>query len=218
MTARATAGWSAEYLAALRTGNRHRALAVLDDARAAGLDVRAVYLDVLQPAMRAIGQLWQENELTVAEEHLATAVTHVAMGRLYAECCTGAEPIGRTLLAACVDGERHELGLRMVCDLLELEGWDARYLGATVPADSLVAMVMRERPDALALSASTAPRLAELRAMIAAVRAACGDASPFILAGGRPFHDDEVLARRLGADATAPDAAAAVAMLKERFG
>jgi methanogenic corrinoid protein MtbC1 len=216
MTAPA-AQWYDGYLDALRAGDRRRALDVLDDARADGLDVRDIYLDVLQPAMRAIGRLWQENELTVAEEHLATAVTQLAMGRLYAECCSGAEPIGRTLLAACVDGERHELGLRMVCDLLEVEGWDARYLGAAVPVESLVAMVTKERPDALALSASTAPRLPELKAMIAAVRAACGDEAPFILAGGRPFLEDAALALRLGADATSADAAGAVALLRERF-
>ena len=209
--------WYRWYLAALRAGDRRRALAIVDDARAAGLDLATLYLEVFQPALREIGRLWQENELTVAEEHLATAVTQIAMGRLYADFCATATPGERTLLAACTETERHELGLRMLCDLLEMDGWDARYLGASVPTDSLVSMVVEHRPDVLALSATTAPRLPELRSTIRAVRDACGGAAPFVLVGGRPFLEDESLGRRLGADATASDAAHAAALLRERF-
>ena len=212
------AEWWRVYLAALRAGDRRRALAVVEDARAAGLGLPALYLDVFQPALREIGRLWQENEITVAEEHLATAVTQMSMGRLYADFCMAASRNGRTLLAACAETERHEVGLRMICDLLELEGWDATYLGAAVPPDSLVAMVLRDRPDVLALSASIAPHLPQLRSLIAAVRAATGRAAPYVLVGGRPFLDDPTLGHRVGADATARDTAAAAALLRERFG
>ena len=162
--------WSRVYLDALRSGDRRHALAVVEDARAAGLGLPALYLDVFQPALREIGRLWQENEVTVAEEHLATAITQVAMGRLYTDFCMAANRNGRTLLAACAERERHELGLRMICDLVELEGWDATYLGATVPQDTLVAMVLRDRPDVLALSTSLAPHLPQVRALIQEIR------------------------------------------------
>ncbi len=210
--------WWRIYLAALRAGDRRQALAVVEDARAAGLGLPALYQEVFQPALREIGRLWQENEFTVAEEHLATAVTQIAMGRLYSDFCTAASRNGRTILAACAETERHEVGLRMICDLLELEGWDATYLGATVPPDSLVAMVVRDRPDVLALSVSIAPHLPQLRSLIAAVRAASGDACPYVLVGGRPFLDDPTLAQRVGADATARDTSGALERLRDRFG
>lgn len=212
-----TESWRVAYLAALRAGDRRGALAVVDAARAAGLDLATLYLEVFQPSLREIGLLWQDNQISVAEEHLATAVTQIAMARLYDGVCGTAVPNGRTLLAACAATERHEVGLRMVCDLLELEGWDARYLGAAVPEDSLVDMVLSRQPDAVALSASIAPHLPQLRALIRAVRAACGTAAPFIVVGGRPFLDDETLAERLGADAMARDASEAARCLRERF-
>ncbi len=213
-----TAEWWRVYLDALRAGDRRQALAVVEEARGAGLDLSALYLDVFQPALREIGRLWQENEISVAEEHLATAVTQIAMGRLYTEFCMVTGRSGRTLLAACTETEKHEIGLRMICDLLELEGWDATYLGAAVPPDSLVAMVLRDRPDVLALSASITPHLPQLRSVIQAVRAATGEAVPYILVGGRPFLDDDTLAQQVGADAMARDTPAAVERLRERFG
>jgi methanogenic corrinoid protein MtbC1 len=213
-----TIEWWRVYLDALRAGDRRRALAVVDDARAAGLGLPALYLDVFQPALQEVGRLWQQNEFTVAEEHLATAVTQIAMGRLYTDYCLATDRNGRTLLAACTETEKHEVGLRMICDLLELEGWDATYLGASVPQESLVAMVLRDRPNVLALSASLAPHLPQLRSLIAAVRAATGEAVPYILVGGRPFLDDTSLADKVGADAMARDTTDAIARLRERFG
>ena len=206
------------YVRAIRSGDRRAAFRVIDDAHDAGLDVGCIYLDVFQPALREVGRLWQENEITVADEHLATAITQAAMVRLYERAYAWEADGGPTLVAACADVERHEVGLRMLCDLLELRGWRTRYLGAAVPVESLVAMVRTHPPDAVALSASIAPHLPRVRATIAAIRLALGDAAPPILVGGRAFLDDPALAERVGADLTAPDAVQAVALLERRVG
>ena len=216
MTAAAADATLARYLDAVRRGDRRGAFAVVDDARAAGLDLRTLYLAVFQPALREIGRLWQENAITVADEHLATAITQAAMGRLYDDAFAWGAEGGPTLIAACADVERHEIGLRMLCDLLELEGWRTTYLGATVPIESLAAMVRERKPDAVALSVALAPHLPRLRETIAAVREAAGDRPPVILVGGRPFLADPSLAERLGADLTAGDAQEAVAALRAR--
>jgi methanogenic corrinoid protein MtbC1 len=206
----------AEYLAAIRGGNRRRAFQVIDTARDAGVDLAGIYLGIFQPALREIGCLWQNNELTVAEEHLATAITQAAMARAYEQAFTWRTEGSRTLIAACADVERHEVGLRMLCDLLDLEGWHTTYLGSMVPVESLAAMVRRLRPNVVALSAALSPHLPRLRAMIAAIRAALGGEQPLIIVGGRPFLDDPSLARRLGADLTAQNAVDAVRLLGER--
>jgi len=205
------------YFDALRAGDRRRAFAVVDDARAGGLDVEGLYLDVLQPAMREIGRLWQRCEMTVAQEHLATAITQMVMARTYDEIVAEAPKSTHSAIAACPETERHDLGLRMICDLLERAGWDVTYLGAAVPTDSLVQLTRARRPDALVLSASLPPHVPPLQDTIAAVRDAMGDDAPYIVVGGRPFLDDEGLAVRIGADGTARDAAALVRCLTSRF-
>jgi methanogenic corrinoid protein MtbC1 len=72
-----------QYLAALRSGERNRAFLVIDRAREAGMDIGTLYVMVFQPALREIGSLWQTHEITVADEHLANAITQAAMARAF---------------------------------------------------------------------------------------------------------------------------------------
>lgn len=207
----------ADYLAAILAGDRRTAVEVVDAARRDGLDLRTLYLEVFQPALREVGRLWQQNVISVADEHLATAITQSAMSRLYGELFAAHSGPRPLLVAACADTERHEVGLRMVCDLMEIEGWDTMFLGASVPVESLVEMVKDRRPQVLALSATIAPHLPRVRETIRAVREATGGDAPVIAVGGRPFVGDPELAKRLGADLTATDAAEAVNRLQEFF-
>ena len=210
------AGLYSTYLDAIRDGDRRRAFQLIDEARGAGVDLSTIYVSVFQPALREIGRLWQQNSISVADEHLATAITQAAMARAYQSAFTWRSALGRSLIAACVDTERHEVGLRMLCDLLDLEGWHTTYLGASVPVESLVTMVQRRRPDVVALSAALTPHVSRVRAMIEEIRNALGDTRPLIIVGGRPFLDDPALATRVGADFTAQNAVDAVRLLGEK--
>jgi len=204
------------FLDAIRRGDRRAAFRSLDEALDAGLTLHALYVDVVQPSMREIGRLWQQNELTVAEEHLATAITESAMSRAFERMFVWRDQRTPRLIAACADEERHQMGLRMLCDLLELEGWETIYLGASVPIESLTELVAAREPDAVALSATIAPHIPRVRAAIAAIRATKVERQPVIAVGGRAFLSDPSLADRVGADLTAMDAAQAVRALDER--
>lgn len=203
------------YLSAVRQGDRRGALSVISEAQHAGHDLKKLYLQVFQPTLREIGRLWQENLLTVAEEHLATAVTQSAMLAIYGDLKIPVAS-GPLLIAACAESERHEIGVRMLCDFLDMEGWDTVFLGASVPIESLVEMVREREPDVVALSASIPPHLPQVRRAITAIRDGARK-QPIILVGGRPLLERPDLAVQLGADLTASDAAEAARMLKERF-
>ncbi|HEY4132921.1 MAG TPA: B12-binding domain-containing protein [Gemmatimonadaceae bacterium] len=207
---------STSFLDALVRGDRREANRVVDEVIDGGGGLEKLYLEIVQPAMWEVGRLWQENELTVAEEHLATAITQAAMSRAFERVYRWRDARTPSLIAACVDDERHQMGLRMFCDLLELDGWDTSYLGASVPIESLVSIVEKRNPDVVALSATIAPHLPRLRAAIQAVRASKVERQPIIIAGGRALAGDQTLAVRLGADLTAKDAGEAVNLLRER--
>ena len=205
------------YLDALRQGDRHAAYRALDEALDDGRELGQVYLEVVQPAMREIGRLWQEDELTVAEEHLATAITESAMSRMFERVFVWRDVRTPKLLAACAEEERHQMGLRMLCDLLELAGWETTYLGASVPIESLVDLVQKHKPDAVAISATIAPHVPRVREAIHAIRSAPLERQPVIAVGGRVFLGDPSLADRVGADLTAADAEQAVHVLDARL-
>jgi len=202
-----------EFLDALKRGDRQSAFRVVDARLASGSPLRDIYLDIVQPSMRDIGQLWQDNALTIAQEHVATAIAEASMSRVFERTFVWRDNRTPKILAACAEDERHQIGLRMLCDLLELDGWDTVYVGASVPVESLVGLVEKSNPDAIALSATIAPHVPRVRAAITAIRAANLKRQPVIAVGGRAFLSDPSLARRVGADATATDAAEAVSLL-----
>jgi methanogenic corrinoid protein MtbC1 len=127
-----------QYLEALRLGSGRQADRVVQTALDQAIPVGEVYLDIFQPVAYEIGQLWQRNEFSVAQEHLATAIMERQMGDIHA-LFRATQIRARTLVLGCVAEEWHRLGARMVADFFEQDGWTVHYLGAAVPTETLVA-------------------------------------------------------------------------------
>jgi len=206
---------AAAYLAALLEGRRRDAIASVLEAADDGLALREIYLDVLQPAQRELGRMWLAGEIHVGEEHVATAATLQLMSTLATRAMMArseGEPAGR-VLAASVDGNMHEIGIRMIADLFELEGWEAVYLGASIPPEDLVRSALDFSVDVVALSIAMPMHLEAAREAIAALRARPETRTTPILLGGGGLDDAPEAWRAVGADghARAPDEAARLA-------
>ncbi len=198
-----------DYLTALLRGERHTAAGLILAAADSGTPIRDLYLLVFQPVQREIGRLWQSNHISVGQEHYCTACTQFIMAQLYPRIFT-AERNGLRLVAACINGDLHEIGVRMVADLFEMEGWDTFYLGANTPVSGTLQQVTERSPHVLAISATLPVHLQSVVDLIAAARAAGN--SPRILVGGAPFNSVPGLWKDVGADGHARDAAEAVAI------
>ena len=197
------------YLKALLAYRRHDATRLILDAVAAGTPVADVYLYVFQPVLREVGRLWQTNRASVALEHYCTAATQVVMARLSPQVFA-AERVGRTMVATCVGDELHEVGLRMVADFFEMAGWDALYLGANVPSESIVQTLVEQRADVLAVSVTMTAHLPTATEIIAAVRAHPDCMQVKVCVGGYPFNITAGLWQKVGADGYGSDAHTAV--------
>jgi methanogenic corrinoid protein MtbC1 len=208
----AFSGLARRYIETLLSGKRTTAFQMVLDAVELGMPIRDIYLRVFEPAQVEIGRLWQMNRLNVAQEHYCTAATQLLMAQLYPRVLAESEKNRRnlTMFAACASGDLHEIGLRMVSDFFEMDGWNSMFLGATTPTRDLVAAMLDSTPDLLALSATMPYHLSGIAEHIQAVQAEKRLSDVRILVGGRPFLSDPSLYRKLGADATAPNARAAV--------
>jgi methanogenic corrinoid protein MtbC1 len=113
-------------------------------------------------------------------------------------------------VATCVGDELHEVGVRMVADFFEMEGWDTYYLGANSPHQSVVETVVDRRAHLLAISATMSFHLPNIKQLIAAVRNTPEASGVKVLVGGYCFNAFPDLWRQTGADATAADAEEAV--------
>ena len=198
-----------DYLALLLHADRRGAAALIHRAAAEGLPLQRLYLDVFQRSQREIGRLWQLNRISVAQEHYCTAATQAIMNQFFSQVLE-APRIGRKVLAFCVAGELHEIGLRITADLFELAGWDCDFLGASMPADSILAALLAMPPDLIALSATMTCYLEAVESFIRRLRAKPETAHIPVLVGGLPFLIADTLWQRVGADGTAADGEAAV--------
>lgn len=198
-----------EYLQLLLAGRRDEAARRVLEAVRSGTPIEHAYLRIFQPAQYEIGRLWQMNQITAAQEHFCTAATQLIISQFYPQIFA-APRVGRRAVVACVGGDLHELGARTVADLLELNGWDACYLGANAPASGIVQMAVERGACLLALSVTMIWHLQQLRETIAAARAhpQCKDVR--ILVGGRPFLLEPELWKDIGADGSAQDGREAV--------
>lgn len=204
------------YLAAQLGGNRREALRlVIDEGIGRGASPLEVQLEVIQAAQREIGRLWEESAISIAHEHMATAISNTALAHLY-DCSPRAPSNGKKVIVACVDGELHDFPARLVSDALDLAGFDVRYLGASVPADDIVALIAEERPDLLALSVTMELNLPALRATMERVRAATQGTLPIAIGGACASRSG--IADELRADATASDASETVAAARRLLG
>ncbi len=173
-------------------------------------DYVAIATRLFQPALYDIGTAWQRNEITVAQEHLATAISQTLLTQLYLVAGSQAEPSGRKALFAGVEDNRHVLGVRMVSDAFALAGWSVEYLGADTPTEALLQHVDATTPEVLGVSASMVQQLPALQRLVEVVRAELGERRPIILVGGLSTNQFDDVWRWLGADLWSPDAAHAV--------
>lgn len=205
---------AATYLGLLLNRERRAASQLILNAVDGGVSIRDVYLDVFQATQREIGYLWQKNQVSVAQEHYCTAATQLIMSQLYPRLF-GAERVGHTLVATCVGGELHEIGVRMVADFFEMEGWDTYYLGANTPTESILSALEMQSADVLALSIAMTFNVTKMADLIAEIRASDAAKDVAIMVGGRPFNIAPKLWQKVGADAYASDAQQAIAVVGE---
>jgi methanogenic corrinoid protein MtbC1/DNA-binding XRE family transcriptional regulator len=197
-------GLHVRYLDALARGDAARAEALVAEARAAGWSTPRIYLELLAPAQVEIGARWRAGRLSVADEHLATQITLSQMEHLR-ESLAPAPARGLRAVVACVEGEPHAVGARMLADFLAMDGWAVDYLGPGTPSRDLADFVARRRPDVVALSVTQAERLPALAEAAAALRRLAP--APRIIAGGAAL-GRRADAAALGVDAVAGDALA----------
>ncbi len=174
------------FLEALLAGNRKQALDVVQSARRNGIDILDLYVEVFQEAMYEIGRLWEANVITVADEHMATAITQYVMSILYPEMNFRNEPRGRAVITG-VRGELHQIGANMVADVLEAEGWNVRFLGTNVPPDDVLETVVDHKPDLFGVSTTMFFHLPHVVELVQRLREEVRECRPRILLGGAAF-------------------------------
>jgi methanogenic corrinoid protein MtbC1 len=205
-------GVTEAYLRATLDGNAGEAVRLaMEQGVSAGVSPAELELRMILPAQREVGRLWQENWISVAQEHLATSISQLVMSHLYSHLPRPTAN-GRRVIVACIEGELHDLGARMGADFLEMAGFDVRFMGANVSSESLVGAIRDDPPDLLGLSATMPFHLPALEKAVAEARTV----APLlpVIVGGAFIDSIPGLQERLGVQACGTDAEALVSQCR----
>ncbi len=197
--------WLVDRLVA---GDEPGAWLIIEDARASGTSVQGIYVDILIPALRAIGVQWEDGRLTIAAEHQASAVAGRLIGRLGPMFARRGLSRGTIVLGA-PEGDLHALPSAIVADLLRGRGFDVLDLGANTPVRSFVESARgASRLVAVLVGATSNDSVPCLAEIAHALRNDAIDVPIYFGGGAVP---SESVARSLGADGwTGPDADAVI--------
>lgn len=179
----------------------------LDGVVDEGFACEAIYLDLLAPAARQLGVMWEDDTCDFVQVTLAVGRMQRVLRSLSHLFLAGAartEPAGRIFLT-CLPGEQHTLGLVMVAEFFVREGWWTD-LGHPVSQSEMLHSVRSEWYDVVGVSMACDSSLPRLKREVQAIRRTSRNPAVRVMVGGRAFDEDPGLVRRVGADATAVDA------------
>jgi methanogenic corrinoid protein MtbC1 len=196
--------------------DREGAMRIVAQLQAAGVDHDAIFVDLIGPAARLLGDQWEQDRVSFADVTVALIIMHALvheMGYAYRGGPQSAGRIKRVMLA-CAPGSQHVLGLSMVCESFHGAGWEV-VLEVSPTADGLRRAAANEWFDLVGLSVALDTQLAGVPALIAGIRAASRNPAAAVILGGPIFTVHGGIAADFGAQGICLDARHAVLLASQ---
>ncbi|MFO7840391.1 MAG: cobalamin-dependent protein [Desulfosalsimonadaceae bacterium] len=174
------------YLDLLLKGDRAECTRIVQDLLDKGIEIHVLYQDLFRESLYRVGELWEHNRITVAREHLATAITEGLLNLVYPRLFKKESRVqAKKAVISCAANEYHQIGGKMVADVFEMQGWDAHFLGANTPVADMLAHIQEVKPDLVGLSLAVSFNVPHLQSSIEQIRANFRDLD--LLVGGQAF-------------------------------
>ncbi|MEM6511515.1 MAG: cobalamin B12-binding domain-containing protein [Pseudomonadota bacterium] len=186
--------------------------------RADGTPLSALYLDLLAPAARRLGKLWEDDECSFTDVTVGVCRMHQVLlefSRCF-DATTGGDDPGRRTLIIPVPGEQHTFGIFMVIEFLRRAGWNC-FSGTPGNASEFQEIIDSQAFDVIGLSISAERNIDTAQDLVNKVRDSQRNADTTIVIGGRLANENPDLADTIGADATASSGEDAVAQFNRLF-
>ncbi len=185
------------YLRAALKGERRAAVAIALEALQHVSDVVDLYVEVFQATQYEVGRLWETNRISVAEEHMATAITQYAMAQVFQHMLPATSASGKMVISG-IEGEMHQIGPNMVADVFEARGWDVRFLGSNMPNVGILKAIEEHHAEVVGISATMLFSIPNVVRLVREVQGKFGENCPRLIFGGRALISTPMLCRELG--------------------
>jgi methanogenic corrinoid protein MtbC1 len=188
-----------KFLLAVLETREQDAIQLILDGVDAGISIPEIYEHVIHRVQTEVGRMWQMAEVTIAEEHyctdIITTITNLLRTRMNVP-----NSFNKRVITATVNSETHDLGIRMVRQAFDLDGWQVLFLGSDTPASAIAEGVRDFGCDLIALSTTIVLYIRRTADVITALKSDPSTAQIPILVGGQPFSLVPDLWQVVGAD------------------
>lgn len=169
------------FTKSILAGDVHSLMELHSSSIHSKIDNFTFYEKIIKPSMYRIGDLWEKNQITVADEHLATATLKYLLATIF----THQEALENhpKALLFCIEGEHHSLGLELANEVFKEKQWNTRYFGANVPVKDALTFIEAWEPHVVGISIGMTTELTRLKACIEKIREHNQEIE--ILVGGR---------------------------------
>jgi MerR family transcriptional regulator, light-induced transcriptional regulator len=177
------------YLNSLLDGDKKQCVQIITNLIDEKVPIKEIYLQLFHRSMYRVGQLWEKERCSIADEHIATKITEGLL-ELVSAFYSNEKHIGKRAVVTCIDKEYHELGARMVAGLLEAHGWDVIFLGVNTPQEEILNIIRTKQPDIIGISSSFYINIMRLVKLIQSVKEEFPEQE--IIVGGQAIADGRV--------------------------
>lgn len=181
-----------------------------------GLSMEMLYVELLEPTARHLGEMWDNDECDFIDVTIGVGRLQKLLAIFNDTYTLPQLGTRRRVLMATTPGNQHSFGASMIEKLLSAAGWDVEteYSG---DVDQILNMVQRNWFAVIGLTAGSDGQLPAMKSAVAQIRKHSQNADIGIMVGGPMFTQDPQLVAAMGADATAPNAPAAVLAAQKLF-
>ncbi|MES2783619.1 MAG: cobalamin B12-binding domain-containing protein [Pseudomonadota bacterium] len=181
-----------------------------------GLSMETLYVELLEPTARHLGEMWDNDECDFIDVTIGVGRLQKLLAIFNDTYTLPQLGTRRRVLMATTPGNQHSFGASMIERLLSAAGWDVEteYSG---DANQIIQMVKRNWFAVIGLTAGSDGQLAAMKSVVAQIRSESQNSDIGIMVGGPMFTQDPHLTVTMGADATAPNAPAAVLAAQKLF-
>ncbi len=142
-----------DFLDALLQGDNSRCGLIVQNVLAQGADIRDVYINIFQKSMYRVGKLWEQGNLSIAQEHIASQIIDCLVSTAFM-MLPHRTKCHRKAVITCIDKEFHQIGAKMVSNIFELNGWCSYFMGGNTPGREVLDVIKERRPDIVGISFS----------------------------------------------------------------
>lgn len=188
-----------EYMKSLLDGDKKAVRKILLSFLKKGVPSRVIYEDYIRRSLTEVGELWERGELPIWKEHFISEISLENMAMIKRRKYKENED-RKPILLLTPGAEQHNIGLRMIGDMLESNGHNIIYLGNLIPTDNIIQAIEEKRPYAIVFSVTVAYHIDSAKNLIDILKQKFGTKTPTILIGGSAFDHMENVEIITGAD------------------